>query len=176
MKRVVLPTVVIFCLLAVMHSEAVADPVPDGLAGVPWGATGEQAQTIMAEKGFRQEEVDPLTGEPSPGLVFSGRFAGRMCRLRLYFKGNGFYSGEVVEKADVLRPVLEAYNYFITLLAEKYGAPEERNSIKNNDGSCTTYYAAWKLRDGVSSDTRYSLRPRVQYMKCLPAGKYSPSY
>lgn len=155
MHRLVLPTLMALCLLLVMQSAGFAGPVPGGLAGVPWGATREQVKKIMIEKGFKQENAFPFANEPSPGLVFYGSFANTMCYLQFSFKGNSFYSGEVaVFRLNDYQPVLAAANHFISLLTEKYGMPDKRESYQSDTPGHPTmpYATSWDLRDSASSD------------------------
>ncbi|MDD2542076.1 MAG: hypothetical protein PHH28_13675 [Desulfuromonadaceae bacterium] len=155
MYRLVLPTLMALCLLLVVQSAGLAGPVPDGLAGVPWGATREQVKKIMIEKGFKQENVLPFTNEPSPGLVFYGSFVNTMCYLQFSFKGNSFYYGLVtVVRLNDYQPVVAASNHFISLLTEKYGIPDKRESYQSDSPGHPTmpYNTSWNFRDSASSD------------------------
>lgn len=151
-SRLIIPAAMTVCLL-LMQSVGYAGSAPDGLAGVPWGATREQVKKIMLEKGFKEENKS----EPSPDLVFFGPFANRMCYLVFTFKGYAFYKGNVMVKSYDLQPVLAAFNYFVPLVTDKYGVPEKRESFEGLTKGIKMQQADWTLRDNASSDV-YTIR------------------
>ena len=99
----------------------------------------------MIEKGFAQELNSPLGGQPYPGLVFYGSFTNEMCYVTFEFKGNAFYTGEVIEKSYNTQPVLKAFDHFVKLVTDKYGMPQERKCYTTNKGVCGNSFAYWKL-------------------------------
>ena len=167
MSKAILNAAMTVCLLLLMQSVSYSVALPDGLAGVPWGATREQVMKIMTEKGFTQENVHPLSAgnRPLTGFVFYGSFANRTCYLDFTFKGNAFYSGSVIVKSYYPQQVLEAYNHFVKLLTDKYGMPEREKCIKMtggpNAGTCGSQDALnWSFVDRASSDV-YTITARA---------------
>jgi len=159
MRKLILPAFLTACFLLVMQTASHAGPVPDGLAGVPWGATRAQVKKIMSENGFKQEDALPFSNEPSPNLVFYGSLANTMCYLEFKFKGNSFCHGRVVViKLEDYQTVLAACNHFVSLLTDKYGMPDERESYESSSPGhpMMPYGVKWRLRDGASSD-EYSI-------------------
>lgn len=156
MSRIVFFAAMIVCLLFVMQSLSYAGSVPDGLAGVPWGATREQVKKIMIEKGFKQENAMPFS-EPSTGLLFYGSFANRMCYLEFTFKGNAFCYGTVKVESYALQPVLGTFDHFVSIVTDKYGLPEKRESFQGLTKGIKMQHADWTLRDNASLDV-YTIR------------------
>lgn len=155
MSKLILPAVLTVCFLLVMQTASHAGPVPDGLAGVPWGATRAQVKKIMSENGFKQEDALPFSNEPSPNLVFYGSLANTMCYLEFTFKGNSFCYGRVtVKKLEDYQTVLAECNHFIEVLTDKYGMPDERKTYQSDSpgNPIMPYGVKWRLRDGASSD------------------------
>jgi len=152
MSTLIYPSVLTVCFLFVLQAASHAGQVPDGLAGVPWGATRDQVKKIMIEKGFKQEEAMPFSNLPSPGLVFYGPLANRMCYLEFMFKGNAFDYGSIAGKSYNYETVLETYNYFVKLVTAKYGIPQEQKCIRTTTGACGSYFTKWKFVDNASSD------------------------
>jgi hypothetical protein len=154
-KMKVVYQIVVLVLLAIsvimFSGIAQAGLVPDGLAGVPWGATRSEVKKIMIENGF-QEKADPFSSEPYPGLVFYGSFANRMCYLYFEFKGKAFCSGTVMKYSYSSREIIAEFNYFVKLVTDKYGAPQKNECMKTNTGVCGSYDAEWTFVDSASSD------------------------
>jgi len=78
-----------FLLLSSSAISVCAAPVVDGFAGVPWGATQEQVQVAMTEKGFAF-----LGQTPGGRDKYNGTFAGHPAELQFSFNKNLFYCGE----------------------------------------------------------------------------------
>jgi hypothetical protein len=157
MSRLVLFTAMTVCLLLLTQSISYAGAVPNGLAGVPWGATREQVKKIMIEKGFKQENATPFSNEPSAGLVFYGSFANRMCYLEFTFIGNSFYFGTVRVESWALQPVLGTFDHFVSIVTDKYGVPEKRESFEGLTKGIKMQHAEWTFRDNASLDV-YTIR------------------
>jgi hypothetical protein len=91
-KMQVFYLVVVLALLAVsvvmFSGVAWADGTCEGFVGVPWGASKEQVQAAMANKGFPL--IEHWTSDCD---VYRGTFAGYPAELKFFFEKNVFYSG-----------------------------------------------------------------------------------
>ena len=91
-----------------------AAPPVDGFIGVPWGASREQVQTAMAEKGFALIGLNLDRGD-----TYKGNFAGYPAELYFEFLNNVFYKGSA-RLLDLRSPNYEAYFGLKGLISAKY--------------------------------------------------------
>lgn len=158
----------LLAVLVVMFScMAWAGEVPDGFAGVPWGASRDQIIQTMKEQGYRQ-----LKGDYGSKLVFKGEFAGASCYLSFYSIANSFYSGTASECAKgPHRPGPQStFDRIVSMLSEKYGPPQKHwiwdpktkedraNEKELEAGGAMLEYAIadWDMVDSGTSD-KYSI-------------------
>jgi hypothetical protein len=123
--------------------------VPDGFAGVPWGATKDQIINIMGKQGYRQL---PRSGVSV--VQFSGEFAGVPCEiLSFHLIADSFYYGYAY--SGHTKTPQESFNRIVDMLSEKYGPPQNRKSesAKDSKGKDVSYESAfWCFVDNKSSD------------------------
>jgi hypothetical protein len=129
-----------------------AGVVPEGFLGVPWGATTEQVQKAMKDRGYRQLKA----GSPAV-LIFKGAFAGYECNLQFSFLANSFYSASAgaCARSGHTASAQFAFKQIVDDLSGKYGPPTKRGSgkLKTNDGKeHPDEGASWDLVDGKTSD------------------------
>lgn len=91
MSRFRLAVVLAMVCLALWTVPVYAGPAVEGFSGVPWGASREQVQAAMAEKGFTLLEQIPGVADK-----YKGSFAGHAAELKFFFHKNLFYSGEAI--------------------------------------------------------------------------------
>ena len=109
--------VVLFSLLLMCFtvSAYAAPPAVDGFAGALWGASREQVQAAMAEKGFT------LIGKD----MFKGTFVGHSATLYFSYEKNRFIEGQATFlDVDSLQSPFLAKTYYDEikgLYAAKYG-------------------------------------------------------
>jgi len=150
----------LFVVSVVMFSGiAQAGAVPDGFAGVPWGASKDQIIKTMNEQGYRQ-----ITCEEGDSLCFRGSFLSVTC-IKLIFSlhSNSFCSGFAVgcARSEYHRPTQRTFEEMVNILSEKYGPPQSRQSGKTenpNCAGCPTELAGWDFVDSRSDKYRISIR------------------
>lgn len=136
---------------------AQAGAVPDGFAGIPWGASKDQIIKTMNERGYRQ-----YTGTAPGQLEFKGAFAGAHCDLIFLLIANSFYWGSAnsCDRFPYPMPPQETYRRMVEMLSEKFGPPQRRRESitgKTNDGrEYPDWSATWNLVDSRTSD-KYSI-------------------
>ncbi len=155
-----------FYLLIVLVLLAVSDvtffgivragEVPDGFAGIPWGANTNQITKAMRERGYKE-----FTGEPKPGeLKFDGDFAGVPCLLLFDLTANSFYSGsaDYCAKSPYRQFPQSHFETVVNKLNAKYGPPQNRKSFVNENGGGAELLekAQWTFVDSDTSDN-YSI-------------------
>jgi len=121
--------------------------IPDGIAGVRWGAAREEVRQVMLSKGFRE-----VGNSSSPDLIFAGIFSNRQSQILFSFKGNKFYSGRIFEKSFSIQDVFRAYDYYLPRLTEKYGNPDKIDSNYSDSGSLMGRTAGWEIVAPGSAD------------------------
>ena len=127
----------------VTHQSSHAASV-DGFIGVPWGATQQQIDNAMREKGFSHHEFMPyyvgsFAGYPAPAVSFQVRH-------------NAFYEGQAsichTSENSGYREVEECSQKIVSMISDKYGQPTSRRSTHSN-----AFFLYWEgLHDAVSSD------------------------
>ena len=167
-KMKVLYMVTVLALLAIsvvlFSGIARAGAVPEGFAGVPWGASRDRVIKTMSEQGYLQ-----LTSEKPGNLKFRGNFANCPCILSFSLIANSFYKGgaENCAKGPYRQAAQEYLERIVNMLSEKYGPLEDRNYSLNPSaeyekrleagGPALFYaYARWHLVDSRTSD-KYSI-------------------
>jgi hypothetical protein len=144
--------VLLFAPALALPRNLQAGVVPDGFLGVPWGATTEQVQKAMKDRGYRQLKA----GSPAE-LIFRGAFAGRECNLQFSFLANSFYNATADACARSGHPAAAqvAFRQIVDDMTSKYGPPTKRGSdkVKTNDGKeHPAEGATWDLVDSKTSD------------------------
>jgi hypothetical protein len=154
MKRMVATAIATVCLLlAAGLAPAYAAPVPEGFAGVPWGATRQQVFDVMKERGFTTQGTIASAGLPPGSLVFRGTFDGVPCQLEFYLQNNALYAGQATHMGLFTGHVnLQGiYKQVVGQLGGKYGPPEydARNEYGKGERS---WRAGWNLADDATGD------------------------
>jgi hypothetical protein len=126
-------------LLLVLQVTSYAAPAVDGFIGVPWGASRQQVQKAMEERGFALLEQRP----DGTYDVYQGTFAGNPAQLSFSYEKNFFYRGEAaflhVKDRDYYT-VKAYYAELRELITAKYGRPVEINALGSNPIS----YSKWE--------------------------------
>lgn len=126
-------------------SSYAASPV-DGFIGVPWGASRQQVQKVMEERGFTllEQRADGFSD------TYQGTFTGQPAQLAFIYEKNVFYKGEAaflhVRDKDYYA-VKSYYTELKGMLTAKYGQPMERSSI----GSQPLSYSKWENLPATAS-------------------------
>ncbi len=153
----------VILLLTVMFGPSQAGTVPDGVAGIPWGASRDQIIKAMSEQGYQQLK-DAELKEIGTDLGFRGVFAGESCQLIFRLVANSFYFcwADRIAQSPSRQWPQESFERIVKMLTEKYGPPQKRDSQPVSDlqvaGSALYCEAAeWDLVDSRTSD-KYSIR------------------
>ncbi|MEN6621630.1 MAG: hypothetical protein ABFD50_08800 [Smithella sp.] len=133
-----------------------ATTIPDGFAGVPWGASKVQIVKIMNGRGYRQ-----IAGDQPDELHFRGEFAGVSCQLNFDLIVDSFHTGEAAGCARSPSPdgPQATFKRIIDMLSKEYGEPHKRRSesIRNSSGKVLPWvWAEWNLSKAETSD-KYSI-------------------
>ena len=143
MRRSVFIIPMIFCILLMMHLTSYAASV-DGFIGVPWGATQQQIDSAMKEKGFPHHDFMPY---------YVGSFAGYTARaLSFQLKHDSFYEGQAsichTEENSGHGEVRACSQKIVSMISEKYGQPTGRKDTHRN-----AYCLYWEgLQNAGTSD------------------------
>ncbi len=143
MNRSVFSLSIIFCVLLAIQLPLYAASV-DGFLGVPWGATQQQIDTAMKEKGFSHHEFMPY---------YVGSFAGYPARaLSFQVKHNAFYEGQAsichTEENSGHGEVRDCSKKIVGMISDKYGQPTRQKQTHSN-----AYSLYWEgLQSAGSSD------------------------
>lgn len=121
MRRVFVILTVLSFLLALQVTSYAAPPV-EGFMGVPWGASRQQVQKAMEERGFK------LLEQRADGVVdtYQGTFTGQPAELNFQYEKNVFFYGSAAflhVKGQSLDAALAYYQELKGLLTNKYGVP-----------------------------------------------------
>jgi len=134
-----------------------ASVVPDGFAGVPWGATKDQIIHIMGKRPYGQIAI----GSGVLLLQFKGEFAEVPSELEFRLIADSFYEGYARIRHTETPQV--TFKRIVDMLSEKYGPTKDRESglDKDDKGIDHPYESAfWRLADKKSSDT-YTIQTRL---------------
>ena len=137
MKSKVFGLVVLFSLvLMVFTIPGYAAPPPvDGFIGVPWGASRQQVQKAMEERGFT------LLEQRADGCVdtYQGTFTGQPAELKFQYENNVFFGGDASFlhiKGASLDAVQAYYLELKGMLTAKYGMPMELTDATGKTPVC----------------------------------------
>ena len=116
--------IIVLVLLAV--SDAIfsgivrADEVPDGFAGIPWGASRATVEKAMAERYYPKD-----SDSKADVYIYQGEFAGYKAWLIFRFTNNKVYEGAALFLwHEASRDLIDRYfNEFEVQLIKKYGNP-----------------------------------------------------
>ncbi len=138
---------------------------PDGFCGVPWGATKQQIDNIMKEKGFSSLN-SKIPGRPSYDGTFSDYPA---AELHFDVRHNIFFAGyaEICPARPGYHPdcVLPCSEDMVKKFTEKYGQPSRiEKSLEIN-----TFHIWENLQDASSSDN-IAIRVWTRIPNSLNAG------
>lgn len=138
------------------HDGRVQAAIPDGFAGIPWGASKAQIIKTMNERGYHQ-----ITGAKPDQLHFKGEFAGVPCQLNFDMIVDSFHTGEASGCARSPHPdePQRIFTRFVDMLSKEYGPPHKRRSEPGRDisGKVIPWVCAeWDFVDKISSD-KYSI-------------------
>ena len=145
--------------------------VPEGFAGVPWGASKDQIMETMRQKGYKQLKFTS-SDYPDRPVNFDGEFAGSKCILSFHFRANSFYEGTAM-LCQTETPQ-ETINSIVDMLSSKYGSPSDpqTGSYEDDKGIQHPYKGAfWRLTDNKSSDL-YTILVRLWPSYNKTAKKY----
>ena len=126
MRKIFGAMIVLSLLLATRMTCFAAPPPVDGFMGAPWGASRQQVEAAMAEKGFA------LIEQRADGVVdrYRGVFADHPAELLFRYNKNVFYYGEahlLDAQGKGLDAALDAYHAMARLLTAKYGPPDRKD-------------------------------------------------
>ncbi|MDD2335994.1 MAG: hypothetical protein PHD01_05395 [Geobacteraceae bacterium] len=125
--------VIAIIVFGIMLSATVgADSQLDGVLGIPWGSSTEQARQIMGANGntFANKFTHPESGTPI--LLFKGSYAGYPAEFRLHFMSGQMWKVETsVWESDIPGRLNHAFVDINKLLTEKYG-PLSRDESHNS--------------------------------------------
>jgi hypothetical protein len=116
---------------------------PDGFAGVPWGATLDQVDQAMRDRGFQQ-----LSSPASNIRFYSGSFGGYGGTLQFNFFRNALYAGQFnTSSRGNYNWVQQVGTEFVNTVTAKYGS---YSKAERNSG----WYYTWDgLREPSSGDS-----------------------
>ena len=156
MSRLVLFTVMILCLLFVMQSVGYAGVAPEGFVGVLWGASSEQINKTMRERGYKKIESN------NPDILrFFGTFGSQPCDLSFNLSMNSFYQGTAYCSQNEQHATTKwFFELEVKKLSEKYGPPDEQDTRKVEKCTDVCDWAMWDhLYDNNSN--KYSIQALV---------------
>jgi len=134
MKNKVAILVILFSLLLMcLAVPAYAAQVPDGFAGVPWGASRAQVKQILSERGWKMVNDEPQR------VASKGSFNGINAQLTFSFEGNGLVGGTVIMGVQPIKNISAsayAYKNLVESLTKKYGPPSgtSEDNLTANSG------------------------------------------
>ena len=144
MKKYTFNLIMLFCLLIASCPLSGYAAGPDGFINVPWGATQQQIDNAMKEKGFYHHEFMPyyvgsFAGYPAPALSFQ-------------LKHNAFYEGQAsichTPENSGHREVQDCSQKIVSMISDKYGQPTRQKPEHSN-----SYSLYWEgLQNAASSD------------------------
>ena len=145
-KTKVFYLVVVFALLAVsvvmFSGIARAGAVPEGFAGIPWGASRATVAKAMAERYY------PKDSESKADVyIYNGEFAGYKADLIFRFTNNKLYEGEALflwHEPNSWR-IDQYFSELEAQLIQKYGSPGYRYPGTNEPWKPRGSY--WTLKD-----------------------------
>ena len=155
MKLRGLKLVVVFILLLINVSATGTAAAPEGILGVPWGASPQDVKQVMDKTGFTlwKEDTDPQVGYYA--TYADGLYAGySVTGLTFSFLSNQAYAAKV-SISDKRADIQAAYADLKKLLTQKYGLPKPEVVLHipvNMPGVRTTvmdtYVTEWTLDNG----------------------------
>jgi hypothetical protein len=139
MMRKIISAAVALAFFAVLQATVYAAPPVDGFLGVPWGASRQQVQKAMEERGFTllEQRADGYSD------TYRGTFVGKAAELTFFYEEKIFYRGQAAfihVKGRDYHTVKAWYAELRDLLAAKYGRPYERTALDANPVS----YSKWE--------------------------------
>ena len=155
MKLRGLKLIVVFILLLINVSATGTAAAPEGILGVPWGASPQDVKQVMDKTGFTlwREDTDPQVGYFA--TYADGLYAGySVTGLTFSFLSNQAYAAKV-SISDKRADIQAAYADLKKLLTQKYGLPKPEVVLHipvNMPGVRTTvmdtYVTEWSLDNG----------------------------
>lgn len=155
MKLRGLKLIVVFILLLINVSATGTAAAPEGILGVPWGASPQDVKQVMDKTGFTlwKEDTDPQSGYYA--TYADGLYAGySVTGLTFSFLSNQAYAAKV-SISDKRADIQAAYADLKKLLTQKYGLPKPEVVLHipvNMPGVRTTvmdtYVTEWSLDNG----------------------------
>ena len=155
MKLRGLKLIVVFILLLINVSATGTAAAPEGILGVPWGASPQDVKQVMDKTGFTlwKEDTDPQVGYYA--TYADGLYAGySVTGLTFSFLSNQAYAAKV-SISDKRADIQAAYADLKKLLTQKYGLPKPEVVLHipvNMPGVRTTvmdtYVTEWSLDNG----------------------------
>ncbi len=159
-KRWLVAAVVVLTAILVaalgFYLPASAGAGPEGLVGIPWGASPEQVERAMAERHFPKD-----SDWRADQWIYDGSFDGYPAYISFRFQNNKFVEGGVV-LIDAFHSIDDgkhydtlADEYFDTLerqLIQRYGQPNGRYRAERGDP-----WQPWKDRWEVISDNGHAV-------------------
>ena len=103
---------------------------PEGLVGIPWGASPDTVERVMAERHFPRDEE-----WRTDHFIYVGSFAGYPAYLSFHFENNKFVDGGAVlievfhsiDEGDYRGIVDRYFGELENQLTQKYGKPYRHN-------------------------------------------------
>jgi hypothetical protein len=157
-KTILLAIVFTFLAVSVVMFSSItqaAGTIPDGFAGVPWGASRAEVEKAMAERHYSK---DP---ESKTAVIYNGEFAGYKGDLIFRFMNNKLYEGDALFLwHDPNKWRIDKYFSELEIqLIKKYGNPRYKYRAEGREpwNPCSD---DWELTD---SNTNIDLSLHKQY-------------
>ena len=123
---------VLMVLFVLSAMPAYAAPV-DGFIGVPWGASRQEVQKVMQERGFT------LLEQRADGIVdtYRGTFTGQPAELRFQYQNNVYFAGTAafLHVKGSFDGSMAYYYELKEQLTAKYGTPLTYNIASGSERS-----------------------------------------
>jgi len=142
-------------LIVVFSSMAQAQAVPDGFAGIPWGASRTTVEKAMAERYYPKDSTSK-----ADVYIYNGEFAGYKGDLIFRFINNKFYEGNALflwHEPNNWR-IDQYFRELEVQLIKKYGNPHHRYPGTNEPWEPRS--SSWTLKN---SNTTIDLILHKQY-------------
>jgi len=127
-------SIVLLMVLVLSALPAYAAPPLDGFIGVPWGASRQQVQKAMEERGFT------LLEQRADGIVdtYRGTFTGQPAELKFQYEKNAYFAGTAtfLHIKGSFDASMAYYYELKGLLTAKYGTPTVYANAAGQESVC----------------------------------------
>lgn len=127
----------------------------DGFLGIPWGATGDQVDKAMKEKGYNSIGTGQVPNDSSAVWQnYEGKFAGYSAKLAVMLKFNRFFQVMITIQG------CDANCGFEGMYREKYGRPYREEDDQDQR------FLVWA---GLSSNPSEDINIKISIWKHIPS-------